>query len=170
MTVQSMTTMLSISIATGFLASSALAVTSSQFDGGTKPLITPMAHTNQDDEEDEKNMFSPIPIDKELGLTINGSFDFDSITTVTKLAIISNTPVNGTGIEDLGIFEGDIVSSSNYFNSIESARGFLSPVPPSTEGKISSGSDGFNAPAVPAPGVLGLLALAGLSTGRRRRR
>ena len=125
-----------------------------------------MAHTNQDDKEKRMNDLIPID-DKELGLALVSSFqDFSS--TITKLAFFVDS-IPGNLPQDIGTFEGALLSDSIESIPVNPIRGFITPIQPSSEEKNIGDFDGFTSPAVPAPGVLGLLVLAGLTANRRRR-
>ena len=162
MTAQTMTTMLSLSLSTGLLASSAMA--NSQINN-QKYLITPLAHTNQDDEE--KSMIFIMPTDKYMGTWGIGAFDSTRDQSLIEIAIMSSSPILDTGSDNLGTIENGAIIT-NSFTAFDTGTGFLPPVAPGFG--ISSNSGSMSSPVVPAPGVLGLLALAGLSAGRRRRR
>ncbi|MEE2907618.1 MAG: MYXO-CTERM sorting domain-containing protein [Planctomycetota bacterium] len=164
MTVKTMTTMLSLSLSIGLLASSALASPYSQIDS-KKPLLTPMAHTNQDDEE--KSMILIMPTDKYLGTSGIGAVDSTRDPSLIEIAILSSSPVLDTASDNLGILDDGAITT-NDLTAFDTGSGFLPPVAPGSG--MSSNSGSTSSPVVPAPGVLGLLALAGLASGRRRRR
>ena len=165
MTVRTHTTMMAFSIATFCLTSSVVAGVYSQLDPPKKWLITPMAHTNQDDEEKRMNL--PIPFDKEVSLTATGTYEKDVKSMTTLAYLFSSDPVAPP--QDIGSIEGMSSVENDYLDSFDTVRKLGAQLPTSDSIADPSGSGGFTAPAVPAPGVLGLLALAGLTARRRRR-
>lgn len=165
MTVQNMTTIVSFSLTTGLLVSTVVASPFSQIDDPKLPRLTPLAHTNQDD--DEKSMIVLIPVDKYLGTSGVGAFELPKETGLFEIAIVATSPILDTGNDSFGTFESGTISSVDI-DIFDFGTGFLSPAAPGSG--ISSNAGSFSAPVVPAPGVLGLLAIAGLSAGRRRRR
>ncbi|MBG84169.1 MAG: hypothetical protein CMJ40_06425 [Phycisphaerae bacterium] len=131
-----------------------------------KPIkFYPLAHTNQDGENDEKRMFGGMPNDMSLS---------------SGLKLLS--PVGDDGIFDLII---KIANPADSELPISTGDAILSMIVLDQAGKISStdllSKDEVSkypinnlaksgTPEVPAPGALGLLALGGLSTARRRRK
>ena len=132
---------------------------------GKRPLLTPMAHTNQDDEA--KRFHLPDFDGKHPdGLGIHSTVDVRP-TDLVEIAIVSSTSdLNSEQLDRIrGEFRLQITVDSDFdpgfvsdFTDLETWNADLIEIQP----EISN----LN---VPAPGVLTLLALAGLSRGRRKR-
>ena len=167
MTVRRQTTMMAVSITTGLFTSAALADFTSQVDAPTKWVITPTAHTNQDDD-DEKRMNINIPMDKELSLTLTNAVDKTMQSLVKMAFLTSPLPMEGPLEFDQNWVE--FLSGSAESNPVDPIRGYITPVLDLVEDKYIGDAGGFDASPVPAPGVLGLLAIAGLTARRRSRR
>ena len=168
-----MTNQFSITIVVAFSASSlcftgaTLAANGNDqsISGKKYPLLTPYAHTNQDDEA--KGMHLP-----DLDGIDSDAFRIDSTldsrpTDLIEMAIVSTIPeyhwkeavkrLDGFGI-GLGI-------DSNF------DPGFITDIIRLDTVDIDLNGDqpGINALNIPAPAAISLLALAGLSMRRRRR-
>lgn len=130
----------------------------------------PLAHTNQDGKQDEegdqKTMFGGIPNDLSLssGIKFEPSSEDGGLLDVM---IGISTPMGAEGPipteEVISSFNSSnqavLYSITDAYSSIEESKSVVNKIAKSQP------------PVVPAPGVLGLLALGGLSTaGRRRRR
>jgi len=149
------------------LPAASLAATSNADESvsGKRPLLTPMAHTNQDDEA--KRMYLPDLDERNPGESgIDWMIDIHPDGLI-EIAIINSTPdfnweqiatvPDAFGIEmrfDPGFDSG----FSSDINDLEIRDVFSNDTPP-----------GISTLNIPAPGVLTLLALAGLSSRRRRR-
>jgi len=125
----------------------------------------PLAHTNQDGENDEKTMFGEIPNDLTLspGIKFPISSGDDGLF---DLLIKISTPLGAEG----PIPTDEVISS--ILNSSSSALYSITDASSSIEGSksIVNKIAKSQPPVVPAPGALGLLALVGLSTASRRRK
>jgi MYXO-CTERM domain-containing protein len=171
MNLRNITTLSIVSLGALLLATSAVAVagtnSSDAYISSKKPqLLQPTSHTNQDDEEKSMNIFNG-------SFTKGGAADGmnfgdperedDLVTTV----ILAFMPVFETDLGGSGSFESGLGDSSGLDPEPGFNPGFITSSNPATG--LSGDSGGVGAGSVPAPGVLTLLALAGLSTRRRRR-
>ncbi|MCH2133105.1 MAG: hypothetical protein MK116_05065 [Phycisphaerales bacterium] len=167
MKVRSYSTVLMTSLATSLmaLASTASAGTTGMYNPAylTSPQKTPFtSHSNQDGEEPPKSIIQvptlikdSTPWDFTLGDTPRDVSLIDLVIVMTPPSFDSS----GTDIIEPGL----IVSVENV--DVD----FIAAVPP----PASTGSGGFSglgSTGIPAPGAIGLLALAGLATRKRRRR
>ena len=133
-----------------------------------KPKYYPLAHTNQDEKEDEnddtKRMFGGIPND----LNLSSGIKFLSPVGdggLIELMIKISTPIGADGpiptdevISSLSLSDQiTFYSITDALSSIEESKSVVNKIAKSQP------------PVVPAPGALGLLALGGLFTARRRR-
>ena len=132
---------------------------------GKRPRLTPLGHTNQDDEA--KRFYLPDLDVKDPGPSgIHSLIDVRSVNLI-EIALMSSgqdfssdQPIND--FTDFEIqFDTDVDFDPGFtgdFSLLEMRNFDLAQTPPE-----------FNSFNIPAPGVLTLLAIAGLSRGRRKR-
>ena len=165
-------TLFLIAFATCFMTAPALAKNSKKHDPAQvawqnqkPPNLFPLAHTNQDDDDaDQKMMIGEIPNDLTLSSNNKIAVPSEDLDLMDLIIQVSKTIGFDESIEDL-IDSSGITLSRFYDGNI---TGFLKPSSDikSVVNKIAQSQP----PVVPAPGVLGLLALCGLSAARRGRR
>ena len=168
-----MTNQFSITIALAFSASSlcftgvTLAANDNDqsISGKKYPLLTPYAHTNQDDEA--KRSYLP-----DLDGIDSDAFRIDSTpdrrpTDLIEMAIVSTIPDFQwkEAVIRLDVFGIDLGIHSNF------DPGFINDIIrlDTVDVDLNENQPGINALNIPAPAAISLLALAGLSIRRRRR-
>ncbi|MDG2094392.1 MAG: PEP-CTERM sorting domain-containing protein [Phycisphaerales bacterium] len=131
-----------------------------------KPIkFYPLAHTNQDDDSEKRMMFGEAPdnlsLDSGIRLPV---IDLDE--SLLELMIRISMPVGIQG----PIQSDDMVTPS--LQSFSFGTFFISSSLDAVENSksVTNRIAKSQPPVVPAPGVLGLLAIAGLTASSRRRR